>query len=73
VERAIDRLVELSECVSKPSIALAATKAIIKNWMDLSIYFVQDRTIQSLWAQVKVLQAAKKAQEAFMRGAARRY
>jgi hypothetical protein len=73
VERAIDRLVELSECVSKPSIALAATKAIIKNWMDLSIYFVQERTIQSLWAQVKVLQAAKKAQEAFMRGAARRY
>jgi hypothetical protein len=69
-ERAIDRLVELSECVSKPSIALAATRTIIKYWMDLSIYFVQERTIQSLWAQVKVFQEAKKAEKKAMRGAA---
>jgi hypothetical protein len=70
VERAIDRLVELSECRGKPGIALAATRAIIKNWMDLSIYFVQERTFQSLWAQVKVLQEAKKAEKKAMRGAA---
>jgi hypothetical protein len=70
VERAIDRLVELSECVSKPSVALAATRAIIKYWMDLSIYFVQERTFQSLSAQLKMLQEAKKAEKKAMRGAA---
>jgi hypothetical protein len=70
VERAIDRLVELSECARMPGIALAATRAIIKNWMDLSIYFVQERTFQSLSAQVKVLQEAKKAEKRAMRGAA---
>jgi hypothetical protein len=73
VERAIDRLVELSECVRKPSVALAATRAIIKNWMDLSIYFVQERTFQSLRAQVKVLQEAKKAEKKAMRGGVWRY
>jgi hypothetical protein len=60
VERAIDRLVELSEYALKPSIALAATKAIIENWLNLSIHFVQERTYQKLVAQVKVLKDAKK-------------
>jgi hypothetical protein len=73
VERAIDRLVELSESAPSPSVALAATKAIIKNWMDLSIYFVQERTIQSLWAQVKVLQAARKAEQKAMKNGWRHY
>jgi hypothetical protein len=67
VERAITRLVELSECGGNPGIALAATRAIIKNWMDLSIFFTQERLIQSLKAQVKVIQDAKKAEKKAMR------
>ena len=64
VERAIERLVEISECVRKPSIALAATKAIIKNWMDLSVYFVQEQTYQSLQARVKVIVETRRPRKA---------
>jgi hypothetical protein len=73
VERAIDRLVELSESARSPSVALAATRSIIKYWMDLSIYFVQERTFQSLSAQLKVLQEAKKAEKKAMRNGWVRY
>jgi hypothetical protein len=70
VERAIDRLVELSESSFKPSVALAATKAIIEKWIDLSAFFVQEQTYKSLVARVKVLKDAKAAEKRAMRGRA---
>ena len=64
VERAIDRLVELSESsFVKASVALAATKAIIEKWMNLSAFFVQEQTYKSLVARVKVLQGRKSCGE----------
>ena len=48
VERAIERLVALSENSRNLSVSLAATKAIIENWIALSVHFVQERTYQSL-------------------------
>ena len=48
VERAIERLVEISERSRNLSVSLAATKAIIENWVALTVHFVQERTYQSL-------------------------
>ena len=67
VERAMDRLVELSECASNPRIALAATKVIIKNWIDLSVHFVQERTYQWLVKRVKELKDERAAQQRAMK------
>jgi hypothetical protein len=70
VERAIDRLVELSEGARDTRIALAATKVIIKNWMDLAVHFVQERTYQWLVKRVKELkQAREEDKRARKRGA----
>ena len=70
VERAIDRLVELSEGARDTRISLAATKCIIKNWMDLAVHFVQERTYQWLVKRVKELKQAREAQKrAMKRGA----
>ena len=59
VERAIDRLVELSENTRNLCVALAATKAVIEQWVALSVFFVQEQKFQSLQARVKVLVAAR--------------
>ena len=58
-ERAIERLVELSENNVILSVSLAATKAIIEKWVALSVYFVQEQTYHSLGARLKVLQDAR--------------
>jgi hypothetical protein len=63
VERAIERLVEFSENTRNPNVALAATRAIIQNWVALSVYFVQEQKYESLDAQIKVLQAARAAEK----------
>jgi hypothetical protein len=63
VERAIERLVALSENSRNLSVSLAATKAIIENWVALSVNFVQERTYQSLCERVKVLQDARAAEK----------
>jgi hypothetical protein len=70
VERAIDRLVELSEGARDPRIALASTKVIIKNWMDLAVHFVQERTYQWIVKRVKELRLAREADKRAMRRAA---
>ena len=67
VERAMDRLVELSECVSNPRLALSACKVIIKNWIDLSVHFVQERQYQWLIKRVKELKDARAAQKRAMK------
>jgi hypothetical protein len=67
VERAMERLVELSECSSNLRIALAATKVIIKNWIDLSVHFVQERQYQWLIKRVKELKDARAAQQRAMK------
>jgi hypothetical protein len=72
VERAIDRLVELSENTRNLSVALAATNAIIKQWVALSVYFVQEQKYACLIAQVKELVAAKKAEKKAAYGGFRR-
>jgi hypothetical protein len=59
VERAIERLVELSENTRDLGVSLAATKAVIEKWVALSVYFVQEQEYQSLDARVKVLMAAR--------------
>jgi hypothetical protein len=63
VDRAIERLVALSENSRNLSVSLAATKAIIENWVALSVNFVQERTYQSLCERVKVLQDARAAEK----------
>jgi hypothetical protein len=63
VERAIERLVEFSENTRHVSVALAATKAIIQNWVALSVYFVQEQKYESLDARMKVLMAARAAEK----------
>ena len=63
VERAIARLVEISESSRKLSVSLAATKAIIANWVALTVHFVQERTYQSLCERMKVLQEARAAEK----------
>jgi hypothetical protein len=69
VERAIDRLVEFSERSDNPSVGLAATKAIIDQWVALSVYFVQEHKYHTLTARLKFLldaqKEAKKAREAW--------
>ena len=67
VERAMERLVELSEGARNPRIALAACKVIIKNWIDLSVHFVQERTYQWLVKRVKELKDARAAQKRAMK------
>jgi hypothetical protein len=62
VERAIERLVALSENSRNLSVSLAATRAIIENWVALSVHFVQERTYQSLCEHLKVLQDARAAE-----------
>ena len=62
-ERAIDRLVELSENTKSLSVALAATKAIISRWIDLSAYFVQELTYKSLNARMDVAEAERAAEK----------
>jgi hypothetical protein len=61
VERAIDRLVELSENIDNPSVAVAASKAIIDRWISLTDHFVQERKFQDLTARVKAIEASRKA------------
>jgi hypothetical protein len=61
VERAIERLVELSENTLNLGISLAATKAVIEKWVALSVYFVQEQQYESLDARMKVLIAARAA------------
>ena len=63
VERAIERLVEISERSRNLSVSLAATKAIIENWVALTVHFVQERTYQSLCERLKVLQDARAAEK----------
>ena len=63
VERAIERLVELSENSRDLGISLAATKAVIEKWVALSVYFVQEQEYASLQAQIKVLVAARAAEK----------
>ncbi len=63
VERAIERLVELSENIRKPAISLAAAKAIIDKWIALTVHMVQERRFQELTvacAQIKARQAEQK-------------
>jgi hypothetical protein len=62
-ERAIERLVELSENTKHPSVALGASKAIIEKWIAISVYFVQEQTYQSLGARLKVLTDARAAEK----------
>ena len=63
VERAIERLVELSENSRELGISLAATKAVIEKWVALSVHFVQEQQYQSLQAQLKVLVDARAAEK----------
>ena len=63
VERAIERLVELSENSRDLGISLAATKAVIEKWVALSVYFVQEQEYASLQARIKVLVAARAAEK----------
>jgi len=63
VERAIERLVELSEDIRKPAISLSATKAIIDKWIALTVHFVQERKFQELTVaclEIKANQAEQK-------------
>jgi hypothetical protein len=68
-ERAIDRLVELSENTQYLSVSLAATKAIIEKWVALSVYFVQEQMYKSLQARMKVLMDARAAEKMAAAGA----
>jgi hypothetical protein len=59
VERAINRLVELSENTRNLSVALAATNAIVNQWVALSVYFVQEQQYWSLKERVQKLKDAQ--------------
>jgi hypothetical protein len=63
VERAIDRLVELSETSQFPSVSLAATKAIIEKWIALSEHFVQEQKYESLEKRLQVVVKARAAEK----------
>ena len=63
VERAIERLVELSEHSSNGSVCVAATKAIIDKWISTSVHFVQEQKFQSLDARMNVLIKARAAEK----------
>lgn len=63
VGRAIDRLVELSENTRSLSVALAATKAVIEQWVAMSVFFVQEQKYESLGARLKVIVAARAAEK----------
>jgi hypothetical protein len=69
VERAINRLVELSENRRSLTVANAATNGIIKHWVGLSVNFVQEQQYQSLNERVQILQAAHKANKTMAFGA----
>ena len=60
VERAIERLAELSEAIDKPTISLPATKAIIDKWIALTVHFVQSRQFEELTIQCEEIQAREK-------------
>src|SRR5580658_5087763 len=47
-ERAIDRLAELSEYGDSPHISLAATKAVLDQWVELTGHFLQEKKFQEL-------------------------
>jgi uncharacterized protein (DUF885 family) len=55
VDRAIDRLVELSENIDKPSVGVVATKAVIEKWIALTEHFVQEQKYQELMARCNVV------------------
>jgi hypothetical protein len=57
------RLRPFSERADKPSVGLAATKAIIEQWVALSVHFVQEQKYEWLSARLKVLLAAREAQK----------
>ena len=62
-ERAIDRLAELSEHRELTNVSLAATRAVLDQWVRLTEQFVQARQFQELTVQceeIKENQAAQK-------------
>ena len=67
-ERAIDRLVELSELINKPSVSLGATKAIIEKWIVLTDHFIQAWKFQDLTMRVKALSEKRKGQSSVVGG-----
>jgi hypothetical protein len=69
VERAINRLVELSENTRSLTVANAATNGIIKHWVGLSVNFVQEQKYWSLNERLQKLVAARKAEKNMAFGA----
>ena len=65
VGRAIERLVELSENTRKPSVSLAATKAIIEKWIHTGEHFIQAFQLKDLIARAKAIQANTKAKRPY--------
>ncbi len=55
VGRAIDRLVELSENRENLSVSFAATKAIIEEWINVSVHFVQAQEFKAINARVDAI------------------
>ena len=52
--RAIDRLVEISERSGLSSVSVSATNALLKNWIEVSKFFVMEKKMEVLTAQIKV-------------------
>ena len=52
VGRAIERLVELSENRENLSVSFAATKALIEEWINVTVHFVQAQEFKSINARV---------------------
>jgi hypothetical protein len=61
-ERAIDRLVELSEINDKPSVSIRATEAILDQWIALTLHYVQEWKFQDLTLRVKAVAQKQKGQ-----------
>lgn len=67
---AIKQLVALSKNMKHPSVALAASKAIIDKWILTTQHFIQSFQYQDLLTRVKAIQAKRDARAGQMVGKA---
>ena len=64
VAQAIDRLAELSQNADKTTVSLAATKALIEDWVGLSVHFDQTKKLEDMRARVKASREARPSSKA---------
>ncbi len=59
VGRAIERLVELSENRENLSVSFAATKALISEWINITVHFVQAQEFKSINSRIDALRNSR--------------